>query len=119
MPIGIDRHANLAVVPIAQQKGAAPVVTGPVVTELAVATVIVATVIVATVIVATVIVAQLVADMVEIALGGIVAKETDLHDDRVLLAQKVLAIANDQREVDHRQVLADTAEGPQETVLQV
>jgi hypothetical protein len=57
--------------------------------------------------------------MVEIALGGIVAKETDLHDDRVLLAQKVLAIANDQREVDHRQVLADTAEGPQETVLQV
>jgi hypothetical protein len=109
MPIGIDRHANLAVVPIAQQKGAAPVVTGPVVTELAVATVIVATVIVA----------QLVADMVEIALGGIVAKETDLHDDRVLLAQKVLAIANDQREVDHRQVLADTAEGPQETVLQV
>jgi hypothetical protein len=109
MPIGIDRHANLAVVPIAQQKGAAPVVTGPVVTELAVATVIVATVIVA----------QLVADMVEIALGGIVAKETDLHDDRVLLAQKVLAIANDQREVGHRQVLADTAEGPQETVLQV
>ena len=109
MPIGIDRHANLAVVPIAQQKGAAPVVTGPVVTELAVATVIVATVIVA----------QLVADMVEIALWGIVAKETDLHDDRVLLAQKVLAIANDQREVDHRQVLADTAEGPQETVLQV
>jgi hypothetical protein len=109
MPIGIDRHANLAVVPIAQQKGAAPVVTGPVVTELAVATVIVATVIVA----------QLVADMVEIALGGIVAKETDLHDDRVLLAQKVLAIANDQRGVDHRQVLADTAEGPQETVLQV
>jgi hypothetical protein len=104
MPIGIDRHANLAVVPIAQQKGAAPVVTGPVVTELAVATVIVA---------------QLVADMVEIALGGIVAKETDLHDDRVLLAQKVLAIANDQRGVDHRQVLADTAEGPQETVLQV
>lgn len=84
-------------------------VTGPVVTELAVATVIVATVIVA----------QLVADMVEIALGGIVAKETDLHDDRVLLAQKVLAIANDQREVGHRQVLADTAEGPQETVLQV
>ncbi len=84
-------------------------VTGPVVTELAVATVIVATVIVA----------QLVADMVEIALGGIVAKETDLHDDRVLLAQKVLAIANDQREVDHRQVLADTAEGPLETVLQV
>ena len=109
MPIGIDRHANLAVVPIAQQKGAAPVVTGPVVTELAVATVIVATVIVA----------QLVADMVEIALWGIVAKETDLHDDRVLLAQKVLAIANDQREVGHRQVLADTAEGPQETVLQV
>lgn len=109
MPIGIDRHANLAVVPIAQQKGAAPVVTGPVVTELAVATVIVATVIVA----------QLVADMVEIALWGIVAKETDLHDDRVLLAQKVLAIANDQRGVDHRQVLADTAEGPQETVLQV
>jgi hypothetical protein len=104
MPIGIDRHANLAVVPIAQQKGAAPVVTGPVVTGPAVASVIVA---------------QLVADMVEIALGGIVAKETDLHDDRVLLAQKVLAIANDQREVDHRQVLADTAEGPQETVLQV
>jgi hypothetical protein len=104
MPIGIDRHANLAVVPIAQQKGAAPVVTGPVVTGPAVATVIVA---------------QLVADMVEIALGGIVAKETDLHDDRVLLAQKVLAIANDQRGVDHRQVLADTAEGPQETVLQV
>jgi hypothetical protein len=104
MPIGIDRHANLAVVPIAQQKGAGPVVTGPVVTGPAVATVIVA---------------QLVADMVEIALGGIVAKETDLHDDRVLLAQKVLAIANDQREVDHRQVLADTAEGPQETVLQV
>ena len=104
MPIGIDRHANLAVVPIAQQKGAAPVVTGPVVTGPAVATVIVA---------------QLVADMVEIALWGIVAKETDLHDDRVLLAQKVLAIANDQREVDHRQVLADTAEGPQETVLQV
>jgi hypothetical protein len=99
MPIGIDRHANLAVVPIAQQKGAGPVVTGPAV--------------------ATVIVAQLVADMVEIALGGIVAKETDLHDDRVLLAQKVLAIANDQRGVDHRQVLADTAEGPQETVLQV
>ena len=65
------------------------------------------------------IVAQLVADMVEIALWGIVAKETDLHDDRVLLAQKVLAIANDQRGVDHRQVLADTAEGPQETVLQV
>ena len=79
-------------------------VTGPVVTGPAVATVIVA---------------QLVADMVEIALGGIVAKETDLHDDRVLLAQKVLAIANDQRGVDHRQVLADTAEGPQETVLQV
>jgi hypothetical protein len=104
MPIGIDRHANLAVVPIAQQKGAAPVVTGPVVTGPAVATVIVA---------------QLVADMVEIALWGIVAKETDLHDDRVLLAQKVLAIANDQRGVDHRQVLADTAEGPQETVLQV
>jgi hypothetical protein len=104
MPIGIDRHANLAVVPIAQQKGAAPVVTGPVVTGPAVATVIVA---------------QLVADMVEIALGGIVAKETDLHDDRVLLAQKVLAIANDQRGVDHRQVLADTAEGPHETVLQV
>jgi hypothetical protein len=104
MPIGIDRHANLAVVPIAQQKGAAPVVTGPVVTGPAVASVIVA---------------QLVADMVEIALGGIVAKETDLHDDRVLLAQKVLAIANDQRGVDHRQVLADTAEGPQETVLQV
>jgi hypothetical protein len=99
MPIGIDRHANLAVVPIAQQKGAGPVVTGPAV--------------------ATVIVAQLVADMVEIALWGIVAKETDLHDDRVLLAQKVLAIANDQRGVDHRQVLADTAEGPQETVLQV
>ena len=104
MPIGIARHANLAVVPIAQQKGAAPVVTGPVVTGPAVATVIVA---------------QLVADMVEIALWGIVAKETDLHDDRVLLAQKVLAIANDQREVGHRQVLADTAEGPQETVLQV
>jgi len=104
MPIGIDRHANLAVVPIAQQKGAAPVVTGPVVTGPAVATVIVA---------------HLVADMVEIALWGIVAKETDLHDDRVLLAQKVLAIANDQRGVDHRQVLADTAEGPQETVLQV
>jgi hypothetical protein len=99
MPIGIDRHANLAVVPIAQQKGAGPVVTGPAV--------------------ATVIVAHLVADMVEIALWGIVAKETDLHDDRVLLAQKVLAIANDQRGVDHRQVLADTAEGPQETVLQV
>ena len=104
MPIWIDRHANLAVVPNAQQKGAAPVVTGPVVTGPAVATVIVA---------------QLVADMVEIALWGIVAKETDLHDDRVLLAQKVLAIANDQRGVDHRQVLADTAEGPQETVLQV
>jgi hypothetical protein len=109
MPIGIDRHANLAVVPIAQQKGAAPVVTGPVVTGP----------VVTGPAVATVIVAQLVADMVEIALWGIVAKETDLHDDRVLLAQKVLAIANDQRGVDHRQVLADTAEGPQETVLQV
>jgi hypothetical protein len=114
MPIGIDRHANLAVVPIAQQKGAAPVVTGPVVTGP-----VVTGPVVTGPAVATVIVAQLVADMVEIALGGIVAKETDLHDDRVLLAQKVLAIANDQRGVDHRQVLADTAEGPQETVLQV
>jgi hypothetical protein len=114
MPIGIDRHANLAVVPIAQQKGAAPVVTGPVVTGP-----VVTGPVVTGPAVATVIVAQLVADMVEIALWGIVAKETDLHDDRVLLAQKVLAIANDQRGVDHRQVLADTAEGPQETVLQV
>jgi hypothetical protein len=58
--------------------------------------------------------------MVAIALWGIVPKETDLHDDRVLLAPKGLAIANDQREVDDRQGLADMAKGLQETVrLQV
>jgi len=85
------------------------VVAGPVVAGLAVAELAIASLIVA----------QVVADMVAIALPGSVPRETDLHDDRVLLAPKVQAIANDQREVDDRQGLADTAKGQQETVLQV
>jgi hypothetical protein len=104
MRIGSDRHENLAVVQIEQLEGAGPAVTGPAVAELAVASVTVA---------------QVVADMVAIALRGIVPKETDLHDDRVLLAQRVQAIANDQREVDDPQERVDTAKGPKETVLQV
>ncbi len=63
--------------------------------------------------------AQVVADMVAIALWGIVPKETDLLDDRVLLAQKGLATVNDQREVDDRRELADLAKGLQGIVLQV
>jgi hypothetical protein len=111
MRIGSDRHANLAVVQIelwerVDRMAADRVATEPAKVDRAVAERAVA---------------QVVADMVAIALWGIVPKETDLHDDRVLLAQKVLAIANDQqREVDDRQGLADMAKGLQETVrLQV
>jgi hypothetical protein len=144
MRIGSDRHANLAVVPIEPQEGAALVVTGPVVTGPVVTGPVVTGPVVtgpvvtgpvvtgpvelgqvepgpvlAELAVASVTVAQVVADMVAIDLWGIVPKETDLHDDRVLLAQKVQAIANDQREVDDPQERVDTAKGPKETVLQV
>lgn len=94
----IDRRA------IAYREEAAPVVPDQVAAELAVGSVIAARVAI---------------DMAAIDLWEIVPRETDLHDGRVPLAQKLQAIANDQLEVDDRRELADSAKGLQGIVLQV
>jgi hypothetical protein len=138
MRIGIDRHANLAAVPIEPQARADRLVAEtaiaepavadqaaiePVTAEAVTADRLVAERAVAQVVV---VVAQTVIDLEEIVLWGIGIdpKETDLHDVRVLLAQRVLSMANDRRVVDDPQALADMDSGlqdsgPQEIVPRV
>jgi hypothetical protein len=119
MRIGIDRRANLAVVPIEPQERADRVEVETVIAEPAAADQAAIEPVTVDRVVAERAAAQALVDLEAIVLWGIGPKETDLHDGRVLLAQRVLAMANDQRVVDDRRALADTDSGPQETVPQV